>query len=231
MRQHEQRQEKGRETMTIWHINSDDPAVRMIANNDPQMDKLIRLIGDIDVTMRTDYFRSICRSIVGQLISIKAANTIFSRLETMVNGEFTARRLSECTQEEIQAVGLSARKAMYIKYFAEKVVKGEIDLQQLNQLDNDQVIKQLTEIKGIGKWTAEMFLIFSLGRTDVMALDDIGLQRGAQWLYQTPSKDRREILAEKSKLWHDWSTFASFYLWEAVLQNFVTQQKTIDELI
>ncbi|MDY0396198.1 hypothetical protein RWE15_19870 [Virgibacillus halophilus] len=103
-------------------------------------------------------------------------------------------------------------------------------MSRLQDLSNEQAVLQLTNIKGIGRWTAEMFLIFSLGRKDVLALDDVGLQRGAKWLYQVPDGERRRILAAKSKLWHGHYTIASFYLWEAVHHNLVSQPLTIEEL-
>src|SRR5699024_9570041 len=117
------------------------------------------------------------------------------------------------------------------KDLAAKVTNAELDLQHITELDNHSVIKHLTNVKGIGKWTAEMFLILSLGRMDILAADDVGLQRAAQWLYQVDKSQRRSILVEKSPLWEPHLSIASFYLWEAVHLGFLTNYDSIDSVI
>src|SRR5699024_2197814 len=112
----------------------------------------------------------------------------------------------------------------------QKVYNGDLNLKSLTRLDNETAVKELTKIKGIGKWTAEVFLIFSLERMNVLAIDDIGLLRGSKWLYQVDQSERRDILIKKEPTWHPHLTLASFYLWEAVLLNFINDYQSIDEI-
>ena len=100
----------------------------------------------------------------------------------------------------------------------------------MDDMDNSSVIKQLTSIRGIGKWTAEMFLIFSLGRMNVLAVDDIVLQRGAKWLYEVDKSERRQILLDKQPVWDPHLTIASFYLWEVVHLGFDKKYQSIDDI-
>src|SRR5699024_12400172 len=121
-------------------------------------------------------------------------------------------------------------KNNYIQDLIDHITKGKLDLNNLKNLDNQTVIETLTNVKGIGKWTAEMFLILSLGRMDVLALDDIGIQRGAKWLYQVDKSERRSILKEKASLWHPYQSIASFYLWEAIHLDFVTEYVSVEAI-
>ncbi|WP_188454611.1 DNA-3-methyladenine glycosylase family protein [Virgibacillus oceani] len=211
-------------------IKKDDKAVRELCKADPAMKKLTAIVGDIEVLLRPNYFISLVRSIIGQLISVQAADAIYRRLEILLNYDISPETIEKVSDEQLRAIGLSSRKVSYIRDFSQKVLQSEINLQSLNQLDNKQIINQLTSIKGIGKWTVEMFLIFSLGRMDVLASVDIGIQRGARWLYQVDKSERRSILEEKSKLWNPHFTIASFYLWEVVQLNFVSLYKSLEDL-
>ncbi|MFC4556878.1 DNA-3-methyladenine glycosylase family protein [Virgibacillus kekensis] len=213
--------------LTIRH---NDYAVKELCSQDPQMDKLIKIVGDIEVEMRPDLFKSLVRSIIGQQISLQAANAIYGRLELLLENNPEPEKISQIPEEQLRSVGLSARKVIYLRDLAEKVHSGEIDLKELHLLDNQEIIKKLTSIKGIGKWTAEMFLIFSLGRMNVLAVDDIAIQRGAKWLYEVDQSERRKILLEKQPVWFPHLTIASLYLWETVHLEFVTNFKSIDEI-
>ncbi|GAB4072205.1 DNA-3-methyladenine glycosylase [Barrientosiimonas marina] len=202
--------------MPSFVIQPSDEAVQTLAASDAQMQKLITVIGKVVVPMRPDYFRSLARSITGQQISVKAAETIFSRLEKRVEGHMTPEMICQVSDDQLRATGLSGQKTRYLRDLAAKIQDGTIDFTHLHALTNQAVIKQLTAIKGIGKWTAEMFLIFSLGRMNVLATDDVGLQRGAKWLYDTDESTRKQILLDKQKVWTPHLTIASFYLWKIV---------------
>lgn len=211
-------------------IYQDDKSVEELCNADPQMKKLVQIIGNIEVAMRLDFFTSIVRSMIGQQISVQAANAIYTRLESLMENNITAASMLQASEERLRSIGLSARKVIYLRDLAEKVYHNDIDLQKLHTLDNQTVIKQLTSIKGIGKWTAEMFLIFSLGRMNVLALDDIGIQRGAKWLYEVEKLDRRKILVDKQPIWSPHLTIASFYLWETVHLDLVKKYYSIEDI-
>ncbi|ASN05968.1 DNA-3-methyladenine glycosylase family protein [Virgibacillus necropolis] len=211
-------------------IHANDPAVLELCEADSLMKKLVGIVGDVEFTLRPNYFLSLIRSIVGQQISVQAASAIFNRLEVLLDHNVTAAGIVEKSEEELRKVGLSVRKVTYMKDLSEKVMQGAIKLDKLDQLDNVSIIKLLTSVKGIGKWTAEMFLIFSLGRMDVLAIDDIGIQRGAKWLYQVDQSERRNILIDKAEVWTPHFTIASIYLWEVVHLELMFTYDSIDDM-
>ncbi|WP_037561599.1 DNA-3-methyladenine glycosylase family protein [Sporosarcina ureae] len=215
----------------MLHITTQNPAVQSICAKDPKLKQLISLIGDIDIPLRTDYLSSIVRSMIGQQISVNAASAIYARLLDLLGGHITVDGLIMTSKEELREVGLTMRKAEYVKDLADKIVNRDLDLHHIAAYDDDAILQQLIHVKGIGKWTAEMFLILSLGRPDVLAVDDIGIQRAAQWLYGVEKSERRQLLIEKSPLWAPERSIASHYLWEAIHVGFVQDFKSLEELI
>lgn len=215
------------DTLVIDEKNND---VQELAKRDPTMGKLIRYIGSINIPLRTDYFVSLVRSIVGQQISVAAASAVFERLKSLAGETINIDAFHKITDDQLRHIGFSKRKIDYVRDLVAHINKQEIILTQLPEWDNEMIIKQLTGVKGIGKWTAEMFLILSLGRMDVLAIDDIGIQRGARWLYQVNKSERKEILKEKKKLWTPHLTIASCYLWEIVHMDLERRFPTIDDI-
>lgn len=211
-------------------IRKNHQAVKELSDADPKMKKLVEAVGDVEVNMRPDLFKSLVRSIIGQQISVQAASAIFGRLEELLDNHITADACFHVCREQLRAIGFSARKITYLGDLAEKVHDNKLQLDKLHALDNETVIKQLTSVKGIGKWTAEMFLIFSLVRMNVLAVDDVGIQRGAKWLYEVDKSERRNILIEKKPLWSPHLTIASFYLWEVVHLDFERKYDSIEAI-
>ncbi|PID22839.1 DNA-3-methyladenine glycosidase [Sporosarcina sp. P3] len=217
--------------MEILHITTQDPAVQSICAKDPKLKQLISLVGDMEIPLRTDYLSSIVRSMIGQQISVQAASAIYARLLDLLGGHITVDGLIKTSKEELREVGLTMRKSEYVKDLADKIANGDLDLLHIAEYDDDAVLKQLINVKGIGKWTAEMFLVLSLGRPDVLAVDDVGIQRAAQWLYGVEKSERRQLLVEKSPLWAPERSIASHYLWEAIHLDFVQDYTSLEELI
>jgi|SRR5699024_2546923 len=214
--------------MDTLTIRKSDAGVRELANKDAVMGKLIDHVGDIEVPKRTDYFASLIRSITGQQISVAAASAVFERLRTLTNDSITAAGIKAVSDDALHTIGFSKRKIQYIRDLLAHVERQDIVLSTLPMLDNDTIIKQLTSVKGIGKWTAEMFLILSLGRMDILAIDDIGIQRGARWLYQVDKSERRDILKQYQPVWSPHLTIASCYLWEVVHLDLERRFPTVD---
>ncbi|WP_194841099.1 DNA-3-methyladenine glycosylase family protein [Sporosarcina cascadiensis] len=208
----------------------DEPALR-ISESDPAMKKLITVIGDLEILLRADYLTSIVRSIIGQQISVSAASAIYARMMDLLGGNITAEALLAVPKEELRQAGLTERKADYVKDLANKIASNELDLENIADYDDEEVMEQLIKVKGIGKWTAEMFLIMSLGRSDVLAIDDVGIQRAAKWLYGVETSERRQILIEKSPIWKPYRSVVSFYLWEAIHLGFLADYESVDELV
>lgn len=161
----------------------------------------------------TDYFIALCDEIVSQQLSGKVAMVIFERFKKLFpKKDITAEGVLTLTHEELRSVGMSNAKAKYIKDLAEKVVKKDIVLEALLSLGNEQVIEELTKIKGIGRWTAEMFLMFTLKREDIFSHGDLGLRNAIKKLYalENPTKDEIEAITLK---WSPYRTYACRILW------------------
>ena len=181
---------------------------------DPVLGELIEQIGPLSHEAATDRFAELAGSIVSQQLSVKAADTIWGRFAAL--GPVTPDAVLGLTEETLRGVGLSGAKARYVRDLAEHVSDGRLDLQALDHLADDEVIAVVTRVKGIGPWTAEMFLIFALDRPDVLAIDDAGLQRAAGWLLGCGRPASREELSGVGELWRPYRSTASRYLWASL---------------
>ncbi len=181
------------------------------------MKSIIKQVGPFKLKTRNDRFPMLVNSIVSQQISTAAARTIYERLENEVKpAKICPESLAALTLDELREIGLSRQKASYLQDLSHKVETGLVSLNTMGRLDDHQVIEQLTTVKGIGNWTAQMFLIFSLGRLDVLPVDDVGIQNAIQQAYQTggaKDKSRIEMIA---KPWKPYSTIACWYLWQSL---------------
>jgi len=191
------------------------PQIKALCKRDAALARLIRHVGEFTVPLHRDYFQSLVRSIIGQQLSVKSAQSIRTRLDALCP-ILTPSAIAALSDEELRSAGLSTGKIRYLNDLAERVLSGSLDLTAIEGLTDEEVMARLTEVKGIGRWTTEMFLIFSLGRQDILAYDDLGLQRAIKWLYQLkelPSKRKMEILGNH---WKPYRSIASLYLWEVV---------------
>ena len=198
------------------------PAVAL-ADADPVMAGLIARIGPMTLERRRrgrprgDAYGVLVRAIVGQQLSAKAAATIFDRVLALNGGEVpTAHQLLETDEETLRGVGLSGRKIEYVKDLASHVVDGELEVDRLGDLTDDKVIEEITAVRGLGVWTAHMFLIFHLEREDVLPIGDLGVRNAVKAEYgldELPTPEEMERIAEP---WRPHRTLASLYLWESL---------------
>ncbi|WP_427180013.1 DNA-3-methyladenine glycosylase family protein [Paenibacillus sp. TC-CSREp1] len=206
-------------------IRTDQVVINTFKDSDPALSKLIELIGNIELTLKSNYFESLVFSIVSQMLSAKVAETLKKRLLDLVSGDVTPDKLLSFEINELRKSGISPQKASYILGLSQKVSLGQLDLEKLKILSDEDAIKTLTSVKGIGRWTAEMFLIFSLGRKDVISLGDVGLQRSALWLYrQFNPEEMNNCLERHSLSWIPYRSFASLYLWRAIDDGYVDRE-------
>lgn len=175
------------------------------------MKPYIEKYGKIERKIEPDIFKCIIHQIIGQQVSMKAQETIWNRFQQTF--ELTPKNISEKTSEELQQIGISMKKAEYILDFSKRVYVKEIDIEKFSELTNEEIINQLTKVKGIGRWTAEMILIFSLGRKDILSYDDYGIKNGMIKLYHH-RKITKNIFEKHKKTYHPYETIASFYLWK-----------------
>lgn len=183
--------------------------------NDPKLYKVASTLHFQIPNRGKDYFKNITRSIVGQQLSVKAAATIFGRFENLVHKDVVPRNVLLLNEEDLRSAGLSYAKARYVLAFAAQVDRREIDLERLPDMTNEEVLTTLQTIKGVGKWTAEMFLMFSLNRPDVFSHGDMGLQRAMKNIYEI-EKYNYETFEEISAKWAPYRTYACYILWQSL---------------
>jgi DNA-3-methyladenine glycosylase II len=197
-------------------------AQRHLARRDPVLKALIRHVGPCTLWHQPNHFFLLARAIVSQQISTKAAESIGARLAKAAGRRgITPKGILALSEETLRSAGLSAAKTRYMRDLAEKVHSGEVPLDKLHELEDEEVIERLVVIKGIGRWTAEMFLIFSLGRLDVLPVDDLGLRAGVMKQYGLAELPKKAELIEIGEPWRPYRSIATWYLWRS--RGFVPQ--------
>ena len=191
-------------------------ANRHLKRVDPVMKRLIGMVGPCEMKTENDRFRTLVRSIVGQQISTAAARSIMARLEERLPGDrLTPEAFFEVEFADLRAVGLSGQKAEYLLDLAGHVRDNRLPIKQLGRYSDERVIELLTDIRGIGVWTAQMFLMFSLGRPDVFAPDDLGLRAAIGNLYGYAERPGKRECLEVAAVWSPYASIASWYLWRS----------------
>jgi DNA-3-methyladenine glycosylase II len=184
---------------------------------DPVLCAIIERVGECRLEFRNPDFSTLVRSIVYQQLSGKAASTILRRLlDAMPDGALTPEAILALTPEQMRAQGLSGQKTSYIRDLAARTRSGELDFARFPEMTDADVIEHLTRVKGVGVWTAHMFLIFALRRPDVLPVGDLGVRsaiRKAYRLRALPKPDRMEKIAKR---WHPYSSVAAWYLWRSL---------------
>ena len=193
-------------------------AQRHLARRDPVLKGVIADVGPCTLAPRhLGRYVTLVRSIVSQQISSKAAASILARLEQALAPDgFVPPRLLALSDEELRAVGVSSAKARSLRDLSEKVHGGAVPLDGLHELDDEEVIAKLIPVRGIGRWTAQMFLIFSLGRLDVLPVDDLGLRAGVMKLYGLGEMPNKARLTELGEPWRPYRSIATWYFWRSL---------------
>ena len=194
----------------------------LLRGADPVLCALIDAGGPLDPEQRRrgrprEAYVALLRSIVGQQLSVKAARTIYERLLALFDGrEPTPAELLAADPEAIRAVGLSRPKVGYIRDLAQRVEDGSLHLDRFQELSDEEVVAELTAVKGLGRWTAEMFLMFHLGRPDVLPVGDVGIQRAVRLAYGLDAHPKPDELERIAEPWRPQRTLACLYLWRSL---------------
>lgn len=192
-------------------------AIAHLSSADPVMKDMIDTVGPFTLRLQRDRFQMLVKSIISQQISTSAARAIRTRLEELVADQgFTAENLARFSPDELRTAGVSPQKARYMLDLAVKVASGEVELKQIGRFSDQRVIEQLTKVKGIGTWTAQMFLIFSLGRRDVFPHDDLGVRTAIRNHYRLDGLPDRETSHRIARKWRPYASFASWYCWRSL---------------
>lgn len=187
-------------------------------STDPVMSGLIEQFGPLHLTQTDDYFFTLVDAVASQQISSKAAASIVGRIRALVpdKTQIEAEDILAVDDQALRDAGLSWRKVSYIKDLAARTASGEIHLGRISEMEDEEIINELVAVKGIGRWTAEMFLIFSLARPDVFAVDDYGIRAGMKRLYNLPDLPKPAPMREIAEPWRPYRSYASLYVWRSV---------------
>lgn len=181
------------------------------------MKQVIKDIGPFTHKLGRHKFAMLVNSILSQQISVAAASTIRQRfLDLLGDKTFKAAAIVAFSVDELREVGVSRQKAGYILDLAEKTVEGSVNFRGFSKMSNQEIIENLTQVKGIGVWTAQMFLMFSMGRLDVFPVDDLGLQNAMKKIYELDDSCSKETLLNISAKWEPYQTIASWYCWQSL---------------
>ena len=194
-------------------------AEKQLANADPIMAALISAHGPCQLLPHTDYYQQLVRSIIGQQLSVKAAATIYSRFLGLFDGIMPAPEQIITTEaENLRAIGCSYQKASYIHDLAQHILDGRLDLANIATMPNPEIIRQLVAVKGIGEWSAHMFMMFSIGRLDILPTGDLGVRKAMMLQYGLPElpkpAEMHKLALEKG--WTPHQSVASWYLWRSL---------------
>jgi DNA-3-methyladenine glycosylase II len=191
-------------------------AVDHLKQNDAILAAIIDRVGPPKLAYREASFEALARAIVSQQLSTKAASTIYGRLAEAVGGQMKPEAIQQLTVGEMRRAGLSKQKIGYIRDLAEHVLSGKVDFAKLHEMDDDEVIVTLTDIKGIGVWTVHMLLLFALRRPNVLPVGDLGVRIAIQRLYKKRKLPTAKEIHKIAKGWHPYCSFAAWYLWRSL---------------
>jgi len=191
-------------------------ALDHLKKSDAILASIIARVGPCKITYRDPAFETLARAIVFQQLSTKAATTIYRRLEEAAGGALTPESIQNLSVGEMRRAGLSRQKLGYIRDLAEHALSGKVDFARLPAMSDEEVIASLTDIKGIGVWTAHMFLLFSLRRPNVLPVGDLGVRTAIQRAYRKRKMPTPKQVEQIAKGWHPYCSYAAWYLWRSL---------------
>jgi DNA-3-methyladenine glycosylase II len=206
----------GEPNLTVIAPDYWDQACEELMKQDRILKKLIPSYGTGFLVTRGDPFTTLARAIVGQQISVSAAQAVWDRMVITIGKKVTPTRVLGASPESLRAAGLSGRKVEYIRDLADHFATGRLHANQWQDMDDESVIRELSTIRGIGRWTAEMFLIFNMIRPDILPLDDIGLIKAISLNYFSGEPVSRHEAREVAANWAPWRTVATWYMWRSI---------------
>ena len=193
-----------------------DRAKRALARKDAVMGRIMRSRPKVHLVRRGEPFLTLARAICGQQISVKAAQSVWDRVCICLDQKITPEAVIAKDRKVLRACGLSDRKTEYIADLAQHFADGSIHVHRWPQMPDEEIIAELVEVRGIGRWTAEMFLIFNLLRPDVLPLDDLGLQKAIRLLYFRKRPVSLRTMRKLGESWRPWRSVATWYLWRSL---------------
>lgn len=192
--------------------------VKHIYNNDPALAEIIESAGECNISRKKDYYHAMLRSIIGQQLSVKAGDAIESKFFLFFKNNPSPENIIIVRDLQLRELGLSWAKVKYVKDLSEKILSGEVHFKGLDKKNDQQIMDELTKVKGVGSWTVHMFLIFTLSRLDVLPASDLGIRKAVRNIYKLRKlPDEKKINAvSKKNNWAPYNSIASWYLWRSL---------------
>ena len=191
-------------------------AKKVLSRRDPVLKKIIKKYNKGFLTTKNDPFFSLCRTIVGQQISTKAADSIWEKFEKKCKGKIISKVILKIPSRSLKNAGLSRQKISYLKIIARAFINKSFDVKKIKKMNDTDAIDYITKLKGLGEWSAEMFLMFNLNRPDIFPVKDIGLLRAISKNYKTSYPPSKRFLDKISKLHAGYRTVFTWYMWRSI---------------
>ena len=204
-------------------LSQDSIAIKHLCKVDKRLSRVINAVGDISYVPHEDPYVFIVHEIIEQMLSVKAANVIYSRLVSLCDGKLTAEAISRLSDAEIKSVGTANSKVQFIRSITDVVRQNDNFFYELEALPDEDVFNKLTSIRGIGPWTAKMYLLFVLNRQDILPVEDVAFQQSYKWLYKTTDVSPASI-KRKCQKWKPYSSIAARYLYRALDMGFTKNE-------
>ncbi len=192
--------------------------INHLINNDKILKTIIKKNPKCNLKRKRNYFNALVKSIINQQLSIRAAESIYNRFSQILDDEITAEKIIAAPDQKIRSAGLSNAKTKYVRNLSQAVAEGSLKFKGINKLSNEEIISSLTRIKGIGVWSAHMFLIFTLGRLNILPTGDLGIRRAIMLNYNLeflPDDKKIHEIAKKNN-WYPYESIAAWYLWKSL---------------
>lgn len=196
-------------------LDENSESIKYLSKKDQHLKILFDLVGEISYTLYTDSYKFLVKTIIGQMLSNKVSDIINNRLSNLCNNNIEPRTIIKLPHSKLRNIGISNSKIQYIMNLTNAVLNNEINFDSFSTKNNAEIETELQKIKGIGKWSSKMYLIFVMGRNDVLPYEDMAFIQGYSWLYNTNKTDKKSIIS-KCKKWGQYSSIASRYLYKAL---------------
>ncbi|MBD8914446.1 MAG: DNA-3-methyladenine glycosylase 2 family protein [Pseudobutyrivibrio sp.] len=197
-------------------LNMETPSIQYLCKKDKRLEKVISMVGTITYTTHDNNpYAFLIHEIIEQMLSIKVGATIYNRLVDLCDGNLTPEAINSLSIEQIRSTGTSFTKASYIKGITENVLSGNLVFDDLMEMSDEAVSKKLLSLRGIGQWTAKMYLLFVLDRPDILPYEDVAFLQSYEWMYNSKDKSKESVIKKCAK-WKPYSSIASRYLYRAL---------------
>lgn len=204
----------------IYRLTKKAKSIKLIYSKCKRMSKVIDLVGAITYNTYSDPYSFLVNTIIGQMLSNKVADIMSERLESLCNGHISLAKINKLTDSQIKSIGISNFKVKYIRELTNSIKSNDINFKKINAMSDENVIKTLTSIHGIGTWSAKMYLIFVLNRQNVLPYEDIAFIQGYKWCYNTNKLDK-ESITKRFKKFEPYRSIVARYLYKALDDGFI----------